>query len=223
MPNWIPSWSTLRIFGNSRLVRATISIPLIGYMIIFNEEIVRFLNLAPDIVQGQVLDATLVASADGLNRLKLIYLGMCFLGSASFLFIFCCPKEVAASGTINEFIAAERLIATPASVLELKQRLLARRNEFPARCAQTVDFLDQTDLSNHVGGPLGNATQLSWSDWSNRNQSVITTSFSLLYELQDQSRSYVRVLIGILYLVGAFFLLVPSARMFWTISLSLVQ
>jgi hypothetical protein len=44
-----PLWVRLRFVSNSTAAKATILVPLIGYLILFNEKVVEFLNLAKDI------------------------------------------------------------------------------------------------------------------------------------------------------------------------------
>lgn len=41
-------WSVLRRLGNSTIAKATIAVPLVGYLLLFNGEIVKFLSLHTD-------------------------------------------------------------------------------------------------------------------------------------------------------------------------------
>ena len=43
-----PKWSLLRTVGNLTAVRLTVLIPLVGYLIIFNENVVKYLDLAKE-------------------------------------------------------------------------------------------------------------------------------------------------------------------------------
>src|SRR6185436_14747449 len=43
---WNVKWQTLRGLGNSTAVKLTIFIPIIGYLVIFNETVVKYIDLS---------------------------------------------------------------------------------------------------------------------------------------------------------------------------------
>jgi hypothetical protein len=74
--NWeFPKWSLLRTVGNLTAVRLTILIPLVGYLIIFNANVVKYLDLAKEFVgiSSHHFDSGVSA------KLLLIYFGLCAL------------------------------------------------------------------------------------------------------------------------------------------------
>jgi hypothetical protein len=81
----LSSWSRLRSIGNSAPARATIVIPLVGYLIIFNEQVLSYLTLSPEIFGKSVGIST---------KLLNIYFGLCFVAIASFLFAWFCPLQI---------------------------------------------------------------------------------------------------------------------------------
>jgi len=73
-----PSWDRLRIIGNSRLIKLTTIMPLVGYLIVFNQHVVTALHLDNSIFSN-------VTSECLISRLKLLYFGLFFTGMGSAL------------------------------------------------------------------------------------------------------------------------------------------
>lgn len=48
-------WTTLREVGNLSAVKATVLIPLIGYLILFNQNVVEYLRLSPELTGAKAL------------------------------------------------------------------------------------------------------------------------------------------------------------------------
>jgi hypothetical protein len=67
-------WTTLREIGNLSAVKLTILLPAIGYLIIFNENVIEYLKLSPELG----LDSQ---SSTISIRLLTIYFGLTFVAS----------------------------------------------------------------------------------------------------------------------------------------------
>lgn len=101
---YIPRWSGLRAIGNSAPVRLTILIPLIGYLLIFNQHIIEYLEIISEI--GGVSSA----SAHDLNispRLLWIYYGFCALAVGSTIYSALCPSEIKYYGTPAGYVGGD--------------------------------------------------------------------------------------------------------------------
>jgi hypothetical protein len=88
-PRWQVHWTSLRPVGNSIIVKLTILVPLIGYLIIFNDKLAGYVDLVRE-VSG--LDAS-----SGLSvppRLFQIYFGLCFIAVASAIYSLACPSII---------------------------------------------------------------------------------------------------------------------------------
>ena len=88
-PWWQVHWTALRPVGNSVIVKLTILIPAIGYLIIFNNKLVGYVDLVRE-VSG--FDAS-----SGLSvppRLFQIYFGLCFVAIASAIYSLACPSII---------------------------------------------------------------------------------------------------------------------------------
>src|SRR5882672_6007108 len=80
-----PSWRLLRSTGNSRAAKLTILIPLVGYIVLLNDTVIKNLELS---------DRIFGAAAGSLNKLLMIYCGLVCVAGASTIFAWCCPLEL---------------------------------------------------------------------------------------------------------------------------------
>ena len=88
-PWWQVPWTTLRPVGNSVIVKLTILIPAVGYLIIFNDKLVGYVDLIREISN---LD-----KSSGLSvppRLFQLYFGFCFVAVASAIYSMACPSII---------------------------------------------------------------------------------------------------------------------------------
>src|SRR5262245_23714640 len=110
------SWDKLRTLGNARLVKLTVLVPLIGYMILFNDQLLRYLELSSPYFHDAFIGGE-VAGTGGLSlslayRLYLFYFGFTFLALGALLYEFRCPWQVKRHGTAAEFVRVEGPITT---------------------------------------------------------------------------------------------------------------
>ena len=68
----IPKWTLLRTVGNLTVIRLTVFIPLIGYLIIFNDVLLKNLELAKEFAGLPPISGSTLSP-----RLLLIYFGLC--------------------------------------------------------------------------------------------------------------------------------------------------
>jgi hypothetical protein len=94
-----PLWVRLRFVSNSTAAKATILVPLIGYLILFNEKVVEFLNLTKDIGSH--------GGAEASYRLILIYLGLCAISLGVVVYGWLCPNEVKHYGSASAFVQGD--------------------------------------------------------------------------------------------------------------------
>lgn len=81
-----PHWVEIKRIGNSRFGKITMLVPFIGYMILFNEDMNKYLELSSKFVDGE--------SAKDSNRLFYFYFGLSFIGMASIFFQLFCPRRI---------------------------------------------------------------------------------------------------------------------------------
>jgi hypothetical protein len=97
-----PEWSALRGFGNSPPAKLTILIPLIGYLIIFNDKIVPFLELSQ-----QITGASSDYGASISPRLLSIYFGLCLIAVGTAIYSMRCPTEVKYYGSSAAYVGGD--------------------------------------------------------------------------------------------------------------------
>lgn len=94
-----PLWVRLRFVSNSTAAKSTILVPLIGYLIIFNEKVIEFLNLARSVAAH--------SGAEVSYRLILIYLGLCAISVGVLVFGWFCPNEVKHYGSASAYVRGD--------------------------------------------------------------------------------------------------------------------
>jgi hypothetical protein len=92
----LPTWSSLRLLGQSRLLAFTAIVPLLGSLLLFNEHVIDILLLSPSLVGRwlDVPDPTEASRTLTFHRLYFVYFGLSFLGIGSFGFALLCPNEI---------------------------------------------------------------------------------------------------------------------------------
>jgi hypothetical protein len=90
-------WSDLRSISNSYAARTTVLIPLIGYMILFNTNIIRWLDLVRGLEVSH--DPNVIPV-----RLLFIYFGLCSVAIGVVVYNLACPNEV------KEYASAEAYV-----------------------------------------------------------------------------------------------------------------
>lgn len=109
------SWRLLRSIGNSRAAKLTMLIPLVGYLVIFNHEIIDHLELTATIF-GASANAT-------LNKLVLIYFGLVCVAIASVIFAIWCPLEIKRYASPEEYVAGEEPFLSEKAIGFIQVRL----------------------------------------------------------------------------------------------------
>jgi hypothetical protein len=102
LPPEFPRWSALRGFGNSPPAKATILIPLIGYLVIFNDKIVQFLELS-----SQITGASGTYGASISPRLLFIYFGLTLIALGTAIYSMRCPAEVKYYGSSAAYVRGD--------------------------------------------------------------------------------------------------------------------
>ncbi|WP_339028406.1 hypothetical protein WI604_26755 [Bradyrhizobium symbiodeficiens] len=94
-------WSKLRGVGNSPIAKITTLIPLVGYLILFNDNVARFLHLASEF--AGVHDANFSVAP----KLMLVYVGLCATALGVTVFAIFCPPDVKYYGTPNAYVLGD--------------------------------------------------------------------------------------------------------------------
>ncbi len=187
-----PNLSDLREIGNLWVVKATILLPVIGYLILFNAEIIRYLKLSSEIT-GTTNDATISW------RLLAVYFGLLAIAVASVLYSWRCPILVKRYGRAADYVTAEAESIGEIALADLEEAL---RVNHPKEYAQLRDVVDRR------------STRISAST----DEAIIRANtidiMQRVYLMANVSRPTLRRAIFVLFARGFLILLIPSLDVF---------
>lgn len=173
-------------------------VPVFGYFILFNDNIVQYLQLAFDI-----------CPADGCRvdwRIFLIYFGVCFVAVGAAIFSALCPDIVKRYSTSREFFETSKLFYAHHHNL----RWLLDDVE-KMRGAAYNDGLDLVTLTNRNAGLGAEHTHM------------LSGPMAAYYNLKDKCRTRWRWTCLAFYGFGAGFLAIPTLSTFVEITAVAVQ
>ncbi|TBD34873.1 hypothetical protein [Rhizobium ruizarguesonis] len=180
-------WSVLRRLGNSTVAKATIAVPLVGYLLLFNGEIVNFLSLHTDFCRP--------ASCGPSLRLLLLYLGCCSIAVGAALYGLKCPALIKKYDSAAAFFEAEKAYFCQPRNLDYLLKLIELGTEAEPLARNPSNFNyngERRDVDpNSLADPMGE-----------------------LYRLLNVSHPRIRLVALISYCVGILILLVPTAMTF---------
>lgn len=187
-PKYSPPWSWFFPVTHSMAARATVLIPLIGYMIIFNENVVRYLNFASQLGMP-------VGPGGISTRLIAVYLGLCLVAAGMASYSFYCPNEPKYYASAHAYVGAVQDSINKYSVSRIENEVANSEEQFAQRFWQMRE--------SGRGIPLESEKQ------AGRNGIL-----HVYYELKDYENPQARRFTMILFVGGFLSLLVPSAEVF---------
>jgi hypothetical protein len=98
------SWSTLRAAGNSSYVRISAIFPIVGYFILFNEQVKQFID-----AHGLSYPQFDIGALNYLWSAKLyfLYYGFMFAGTGALIYQWRCPAEIRKHSDWKDYIAKD--------------------------------------------------------------------------------------------------------------------
>jgi hypothetical protein len=193
-----PLWTVLRPIGNSWAARLTILIPLVGYFIIFNDEL------------SHSHLATLITELEGKTpenlglsispRLFQVYFGLCFVAVATALYAWACPGVIKRHPSAGEYIANEGHYLGEYGVREMEIALAQTNHDFD-------DFRQR--IRNRISQDYSPQEALT---------EIKNASLFARYNAENQRYPFLRPVIASFYLVGFIILLIPAIRVFGKVS-----
>jgi hypothetical protein len=204
--NWrsFTLWHNLRSIGNSTLARMTIVIPVVGYLILFNEKLQDYLQISTELLGHP-------QAGSGLPRLLAIYFGLCFVAVASTLFALFCPLQVKKYASAEEYIASDE----PHLSLHGKGQIEHRIKNGDAETQKLYADLQGIDTNRPKPDNLEEARR--------RGAEYFRVSMQIYFDMLDRSGSFVRWAVAAFYGIGFIALSVPAGLVFWRVSVVLFQ
>ncbi|TCV84027.1 MULTISPECIES: hypothetical protein [Methylomonas] len=196
----IPAWESLRRIGQSKAMSLTILVPFLGYMILFNEQLVHFFQLSVQLVPESV-DVGRVSQATKI-RLYYFYFGLTFLGIGSLLYQLFCPSLIKEHGSDRQFVRDEVQLMTVRRARNIIRYLCSRDNihlqslgEIESRIEEVAKMGGKLEEAKAMERP---ATDLMLMQWQSENWQALIA----------------RMGVFIFYIAGFAVLSIPSVQMF---------
>jgi hypothetical protein len=181
-----PRWNELREIGNSRIAKSSAAIPIVGYMLIFNDEVVRYLRIHTDFCQGTACGATW--------RLSYFYFGCCFIALGSALYAIFCPSLIKKYKNALTFFEAEKeYLSHSTNLIHLFSRI---------RSVKGADPDDPNDLLNTVVAKNDGLTRERFN--------ILAGPVSEYYYHENRINAPARICTVSAYSIGGIFLLIPT-------------
>ncbi len=117
---FIPKWDGLRRIGQSKLMNLTILVPLLGYLILFNEQLIEYFELSKEVFPN--IDDGSKLSNETKSRLFYFYFGFSFLGVASLFYQLFCPSLLKEHGSAGDYVNEELDLMTQQRVDDMIMR-----------------------------------------------------------------------------------------------------
>lgn len=214
MKQIVPKWDTLRIIGKSRLISLTILVPFIGYLILFNNELVSYFELSKEVMNLPETDKSI--SGGTITRLYYLYYGLTIIGISSIAFSFLCPNIVKNYRTEYEFSESEIKIMTGIRfgmlVSPFRQILEKESQEYKDLEGYVSAYNGSWDTAEKIRSEFGHESVVI------KNKEIEASSFlnvlSFIWGYYIDSKLYVRALITLGYSVGFLLVLYPSLQVF---------
>jgi hypothetical protein len=173
-------WNRLRVVGGSSLGKAAIAFPVIGYLILFNEQVNSYLTLHTNFC----VDCRISP------RLYSLYIGGFLIAIGSVLYAIFCPDIVERHANAHDFYEGEkdyydthehRLFLINHIIKRVTKSYIAPQYMYPRRPVE--ELMHNTDLSELMGQH---------------------------YFLQNRTMRWLRITVLWSYILGFVFLAIPS-------------
>lgn len=208
----LTKWDSLRFVGQSKLVGLSILVPVFGYMILFNQNLLEYYTLITDVNDplNRVIDEAQISEAV-TARLYFLYYGFTFVGLGSLLYFTNCHRLIKLYRNLPEFIAAE-INTSPQRAGNIADMLLQESTRWPA----SRRILDGMNLPNEQLEFISKRYSQELDD-----QKMIAKEVALRKQLmtaewaiRNDQKPRLRITISALYVIGFLLLAVPSVELF---------
>jgi hypothetical protein len=134
------TWTQLRTIGHLPLMKATILVPLIGYLIIFNETAVGYLHLIWE------KDATPSVP----TNLLLVYFGLVCLSVGSGLYAIFCNRRIDQYGSVEAYIGGDGPNISAVTLGYLEQEITEAGYDLRAYQDDRINLVGKADPKKDI-------------------------------------------------------------------------
>jgi hypothetical protein len=189
-------WGKLRLLGNSSIAQSTIAVPILGYFILFNSDVVEYLRIHTDFCEGRGCGVSW--------RLYFLYFGCFFVAIGASVYGVFCPTVAKIYQGASNFFEAEKTYFSGPSNLKYLFELIEKEKGAPAA--------DPFQLKTHIIA--------AHAALNTAHAPALADIMGEYYVLQNISKRRMRILSFLSYCFGIGLILVPT---FFTFSQILVR
>lgn len=195
----VPTWHLLQPIGASLAARATILLPIVGYLVLLNNGALEWAELAP---RFRVL------WPGEPWRLVATYYGLCLVAVATLIFRWRCPNSVATGDTVSEFSdsTSKFILRSQERAEEAIDQMIARTKRHP--------IPSNTQDQNSLLGLLSEGRELTPVE----TERAIQLAMSLEWRIQNSEQPFARATCTLLYGSGFAILSIPVISTFLEIT-----
>ncbi len=190
---FIPDWTWLREVGNSTPVKLTVLIPLVGYLIIFNQALVHDWDLAREYVGAPTGAVSM--------KLPLIYVGLCMLAVGSVVYSLRCPDIVKRYPSSAAFVGGDGPSIGEYALGNIEEEI---------RQSSYLDELGRIRKRFETRPPMRDIDK----EFDEQRRRIINAVLHLYFTVWNTSRPLARLFVSAPFLVGFSLLLIPSLQVF---------
>ena len=194
----IPTWEALRPIGRSRISQITIIVPIAGYLILFNKEFVKILNLSEAILGISPEEATSMT----IFNLYFLYFGALLFSLSNIIFSCTCPKVIKQFDSEHNFCNRDLEIISKHRINRMIDVLKNRFNVIPSgRMMETTNALERITESNN---------QNNREFWLRSNSEIIMEILQLYYEKFNHENVWWRLTVSCGYFASLVLMAIPT-------------
>lgn len=196
-------WDVLRSIGNSPLAKSAVMVPVLGYFLLFNEQVITWLRT----------HAHMCADCSIPWRLQCLYLAGWAFTLAAVIYAAKCPAMVKKYPSASDYLAGERATMNA-------HAYGTARDIVSGATREDVEFeLMELKEAGEVywTGKAGNSLDLILSVRESDSEIVQDAIGIVAYERLTESEEGWRFVLLMLYAIGAGLLAAPSIATLWVI------
>lgn len=185
-------------------------VPVIGYLILFNEHFVEYFYLSEKFVWN---DEKIRSGSDVNYRLFFIYFGLSFIGFGSLIFQLFCPSQIKDYLSMALYVESERNMGSPARFQHVRDQIhteYSRRYKNSALMSKYMHRLITT--LSEFGGKKEGAVVLG--EKVVEPTEVDNETLKADYFLSNIRHTKIRFIITIMYALGFFMISIPTLDTF---------
>lgn len=189
-----PTWSVLKVIGNSYPAKAAVIMPFVGYLILFQQDFVRLASSWSHFNELGVPSSFTQVS----QNFYLLYFGLFIFGVGAFIFAISCDQDIKRHADMDSFCIYIESTTTANDVKRYCQYIRA----------QLGDDTDEGNLARIISQSIESGVQ---SNIPTESRLFVQKSY---YTIKDNNLRPLRWVVFISFVIGLTLLAIPSLIVF---------